>query len=76
MNYIETGKDTSGNAVKIHYKDYGKGKPENVFLIYEGAAHGLFYTEREKLNTNMLYFISNKGNQHYHVKKEVSQVTI
>ncbi len=31
MNYIETGKDTAGNAVKIHYNDYGKGDP--VILI-------------------------------------------
>jgi peroxiredoxin len=32
MNYIETGKDASGNAVKIHYNDYGKGKP--IILIH------------------------------------------
>ena len=31
MNYIETGKDSSGNAVKIHYNDYGKGDP--IILI-------------------------------------------
>lgn len=27
MNFIETGKDAAGNAVKIHYNDYGKGDP-------------------------------------------------
>lgn len=32
--------------------------PSNTFIIYEGAAHGLFYTERKKLNTDLLNFIS------------------
>jgi len=32
--------------------------PSNTFIIYEGAAHGLFYTERKKLNTDLLNFLS------------------
>ena len=32
MNFIESGKDTAGNAVRIYYNDYGKGKP--VILIH------------------------------------------
>jgi len=29
----------------------------NQFLIYEGAPHGLFYTEKERLNADLLSFI-------------------
>ncbi|MDZ4712384.1 MAG: alpha/beta hydrolase [bacterium] len=32
MNYINSGKDSSGNDVKLYYTDYGKGKP--VILIH------------------------------------------
>jgi len=32
--------------------------PSNTFIIYEGAAHGLFYTERKKLNTDLLKFLN------------------
>jgi len=31
--------------------------PTNTFIIYEGAAHGIFYTERKKLNTDLLNFL-------------------
>ncbi|HTJ50293.1 MAG TPA: alpha/beta hydrolase [Cyclobacteriaceae bacterium] len=35
--------------------------PDNSFIIYEGAPHGLFYTERNKLNADLLKFLSNGG---------------
>ena len=31
----------------------------NTFITYEGAAHGLFYTEKEKLNADLLKFLAN-----------------
>jgi non-heme chloroperoxidase len=37
--------------------------PDNTFIIYEGAAHGLFYTERKKLNADLLHFL---GTQQLH----------
>ena len=33
--------------------------PDNQFLVYEGAPHGLFYTDRKKLNADLLAFLSN-----------------
>ena len=38
----------------------------NRFIIYDGAPHGLFYTDKEKLNTDLITFISGyavKANQ-------------
>jgi len=32
--------------------------PSNTFIIYEGSAHGLFYTERKKLNSDLLNFLN------------------
>ena len=31
--------------------------PENEFIIYEGAPHGLFYTDRKRLNEDLVKFI-------------------
>jgi len=31
---------------------------DSSFIIYVGAAHGLFYTEKEKLNADLLQFLS------------------
>jgi len=33
--------------------------PQATYLIYEGAPHGLFFTEKEKLNTDLIRFITN-----------------
>ncbi len=32
--------------------------PNNIFLVYEGAPHGLFYTEKERLNKDLVAFIT------------------
>ena len=32
--------------------------PNNTFLIYEGAPHGLFYTNKERLNADLVQFIA------------------
>ncbi|WP_370637579.1 alpha/beta fold hydrolase [Flavobacterium sp. K77] len=31
---------------------------DNQFIIYEGAPHGLFYTEKEKLNNDLVTFLN------------------
>ena len=31
--------------------------PDSQYIIYEGAPHGLFYTDRERLNTDLIQFI-------------------
>jgi non-heme chloroperoxidase len=31
--------------------------PDSQYIVYEGAPHGLFYTERERLNTDLIHFI-------------------
>jgi pimeloyl-ACP methyl ester carboxylesterase len=31
---------------------------DNTYIVYEGAPHGLFYTEREKLNDDLLHFLN------------------
>ena len=31
--------------------------PNNQYLVYEGAPHGLFYTHKEQLNTDLVNFI-------------------
>jgi non-heme chloroperoxidase len=40
-------------------KEAAKMIPNNQFIIYEGAPHGLFNTEKEKLNKDLVGFISN-----------------
>ena len=32
--------------------------PDNVFIIYDGAPHGLFYVEKEKLNRDLIKFLN------------------
>jgi pimeloyl-ACP methyl ester carboxylesterase len=32
--------------------------PQSIYLIYEGAPHGLFYTHKERLNRDLINFIS------------------
>lgn len=52
-----------GDADKIVPIDISSKKsadmiPNNKFIIYDGAPHGLFYTEREKLNKDLVDFLS------------------
>jgi len=39
-------------------KESTKLIPENTMLIYQGAPHGLFYTEKEKLNRDLIIFLT------------------
>jgi non-heme chloroperoxidase len=38
-------------------KEAAKAIADNQFVIYEGAPHGLFYTEKERLNQDLLTFL-------------------
>jgi non-heme chloroperoxidase len=31
---------------------------DNTYIVYDGAPHGLFYTEKERLNTDLLHFLN------------------
>ncbi len=35
--------------------------PNNTYIVYEDAPHGLFYTERERLNADLISFILNQA---------------
>ena len=37
--------------------------PDNKFIVYEGAPHGLFYTEKDKLNQDLIAFLNSSGKQ-------------
>ncbi|MBP2282710.1 pimeloyl-ACP methyl ester carboxylesterase [Flavobacterium sp. CG_23.5] len=32
--------------------------PDNIFIVYEGAPHGLFYIEKKKLNNDLIKFLN------------------
>ena len=42
-------------------KESAKLIPNNIFIIYDGAPHGLWYTERERLNGDLVAFINGTG---------------
>ncbi len=52
-----------GNADKIVPVDLTSRKaaaliPDNTYIVYDDAPHGLFYTEKEKLNADLLVFLN------------------
>lgn len=55
--------------------------PQSEFEVYEGAPHGLFYTEREKLNKDLMdfingsYEIANTGNSPISESVETNVIT-
>lgn len=53
-------------------KQSAKTIPVNTFLIYEGAPHGLFYTEKEKLNKDLIAFINNERPENQQAYKQAS----
>lgn len=34
--------------------------PDNKFIVYEGAPHGLFYIEKDKLNSDLIAFLNSE----------------
>lgn len=47
--------------------------PDNAMLIYEGAPHGLFYTEREKLNADLITFLTEGKTGVEKINEQVSE---
>ena len=39
---------------------------DNQYIVYEGASHGLFYTERERLNNDLIQFIRESVSEGVH----------
>ena len=54
-------------------KESAKLIPDNAMLIYEGAPHGLFYTEREKLNADLITFLTEGKAGVEKINEEVSE---
>jgi len=52
------GDEDKNVPIEATGKESAKVIPDNTFIIYEGAAHGLFYTQREKLNADLLNFLA------------------
>jgi non-heme chloroperoxidase len=46
-------------------KQSAKAIPDSTFIVYEGAPHGLFYTERKKLNADLVNFLVTQANREY-----------
>ena len=53
------GDEDNTVPIELTAKKSAKLIPNNTLLIYEGAPHGLFYTNKEKLNADIIEFISN-----------------
>ncbi|OXB17661.1 alpha/beta hydrolase [Flavobacterium reichenbachii] len=52
------GDDDKIVPIDLTSKKAAEGIANNRYIVYEGAPHGLFYTEREKLNNDLLAFLN------------------
>jgi non-heme chloroperoxidase len=52
------GDDDKIVPIDLTSKKAAEGIANNKYIVYEGAPHGLFYTEREKLNNDLLAFLN------------------
>lgn len=52
------GDDDKIVPIDLTSKKAAEGIANNTFIIYEGAPHGLFYTEKNKLNEDLLAFLN------------------
>ena len=52
------GDDDKNVPIELSSKKTAEAIADNTFIVYEGAPHGLFYTEREKLNNDLLNFLN------------------
>jgi pimeloyl-ACP methyl ester carboxylesterase len=46
--------------------------PHAKYIVYANAAHGLFITEKEKLNADLLYFISGENSDYKSAEEQKS----
>ncbi|MFB9079525.1 alpha/beta fold hydrolase [Flavobacterium procerum] len=52
------GDDDKIVPMELTSKKASESIANNTYIVYEGAPHGLFYTEREKLNEDLLDFLN------------------
>ncbi|MFD1603086.1 alpha/beta fold hydrolase [Flavobacterium artemisiae] len=52
------GNDDKIVPIDLTSKKAAEAIADNTYIVYEGAPHGLFYTEREKLNDDLLHFLN------------------
>ncbi|WP_166919470.1 alpha/beta fold hydrolase [Flavobacterium poyangense] len=52
------GTDDKTVPIDLTSKKAAQEIEDNTFIIYEGAPHGLFYTERDRLNKDLLNFLN------------------
>ena len=53
-------------------KQSAKVIPDSTFIVYEGAPHGLFYTERKKLNADLVNFLVTQANREFFNQPDVN----
>nr|WP_315220515.1 alpha/beta hydrolase [uncultured Flavobacterium sp.] len=52
------GDDDKIVPIELTSEKAAKAITDNTYIVYEGAPHGLFYTEKEKLNQDLLHFLN------------------
>ncbi|WP_149208142.1 alpha/beta fold hydrolase [Flavobacterium johnsoniae] len=52
------GTDDKNVPIEVSSEKTAKAIQNNTFIVYEGAPHGLFYTEKDKLNKDLLEFLN------------------
>jgi non-heme chloroperoxidase len=52
------GDDDKIVPIELTSKKAAKAIRENTYIVYEGAPHGLFYTDKDKLNNDLLNFLN------------------
>ncbi|MCP2027285.1 pimeloyl-ACP methyl ester carboxylesterase [Flavobacterium sp. HSC-32F16] len=52
------GDDDKNVPIEVSSEKTAKAIQNNTFIVYEGAPHGLFYTEKDKLNKDLLEFLN------------------
>lgn len=52
------GSDDKNVPIEVSSQKTAAAIANNTFIVYEGAPHGLFYTERDRLNEDLLQFLN------------------
>lgn len=52
------GSDDKNVQIEVSSQKTAAAIANNTFIVYEGAPHGLFYTERDRLNEDLLQFLN------------------
>ncbi|WP_281234717.1 alpha/beta fold hydrolase [Flavobacterium gelatinilyticum] len=52
------GNDDKNVPLEVSSEKTAKAIKNNTFIVYEGAPHGLFYTEKDRLNRDLVDFLN------------------